>query len=327
MKKARYSSNQLHGKPALPTPGTQSTLHRYFSTSDTSSTKRKFDHVDSAADDSPSSRTVKHTKTIVPSTPAPSKAETHQPEDHSCDRCNKIDLNDAFKIHSGLGGRLIIPLKITSDMKESACSLCRLFFAVHVPDGPENSLSGQGHHLRAFNEYALYSLKQKKKGLHADVRVLLAVAPGRPYKWQLRERRLCFAQGLIAPTSSSFSSQRVLRALMIKPAAANFDLVRRWLSTCETRHQETCWLKDFHRPTPLRCIDCYTGRIVKIGKDKKYVALSYVWGESKKNRAPEKMKNRTSLRYLPVPQVIEDAIIVVKELGLRYLWADKFCIN
>ncbi|KAK0739586.1 heterokaryon incompatibility protein-domain-containing protein [Apiosordaria backusii] len=56
---------------------------------------------------------------------------------------------------------------------------------------------------------------------------------------------------------------------------------------------------------------------------KGYVALSYVWGAAP-GTLPTLQLNSTLPR--PLPKVIYDAIVVVKSLGCRYLWVDRYCI-
>ncbi|KAH8707084.1 heterokaryon incompatibility protein-domain-containing protein, partial [Phaeosphaeriaceae sp. PMI808] len=63
-----------------------------------------------------------------------------------------------------------------------------------------------------------------------------------------------------------------------------------------------------------------------------YFALSYVWGVPKPNTETHGAISPYSTQLLraELPQVIQDAIQVVKnlrEVGQRYLWVDKFCID
>lgn len=111
--------------------------------------------------------------------------------------------------------------------------------------------------------------------------------------------------------------------------------IRRWLQTCELEH-EHC------RPDPanklnisLYLIDvveeCIT--IMPVS-DVPYVALSYVWGNAKSTKLTsgnmEQLKKPQSLSLgshaVIVPQTIRDAMHLTKDLELRYLWVDCFCI-
>ncbi|KAH8880980.1 heterokaryon incompatibility, partial [Thozetella sp. PMI_491] len=53
-----------------------------------------------------------------------------------------------------------------------------------------------------------------------------------------------------------------------------------------------------------------------------YIALSYVWGP-----APRKYLTKPNTVLGPLPQAIEDAMEVVRNLGKRFLWVDAVCID
>lgn len=61
-----------------------------------------------------------------------------------------------------------------------------------------------------------------------------------------------------------------------------------------------------------------------------YVALSYCWGTSQKNvlltRATVKRFQTIGLDVAQLPQTIQDAILVTRNLGVRYIWIDALCI-
>lgn len=72
----------------------------------------------------------------------------------------------------------------------------------------------------------------------------------------------------------------------------------------------------------LSVIDCHDRRVIDAPVDCAYSALSYVWG----NALHEKLL--PAGRLPPgVDATIEDAIAVTIDLGLRYLWVDRYCIN
>jgi hypothetical protein len=256
---------------------------------------------------------------------------TTQAQSYLCLRCESIDLKDAFAIPPGPQGRPIVFLgHITDDMKESDCALCRLFFATHMPVARTSLFYRKGYHLRAFNNYAISSRRLKKSSIPTDLAVVLAVTPGRCRKglWKT-DRSLCVAHGLIAPLSSSPSPSRVFQARSVDPATINFGQIREWLGHCDKFHRKSCTLMGFSRPALVRCIDCLTRRIIQIPENEDYVALSYVWGDSKRS-LHERTSDGAEQNVLPtdgVSQVIEDAIIAVRKLRARFLWVDKYCIN
>jgi hypothetical protein len=56
-----------------------------------------------------------------------------------------------------------------------------------------------------------------------------------------------------------------------------------------------------------------------------YVALSYVWGKPVRDYDDDPCSGDELPEALPA--TVEDAIIATQQLGYRYLWVDKYCIN
>lgn len=81
------------------------------------------------------------------------------------------------------------------------------------------------------------------------------------------------------------------------------------------------------RPTlpELMVIDCFLRRVVPAPLQCEYVALSYVWG-SDTSRAEDRTFD-LDLYDRRLPQTVEDAMNVVRVLGKRFLWVDRYCID
>lgn len=80
----------------------------------------------------------------------------------------------------------------------------------------------------------------------------------------------------------------------------------------------------------LLVIDCEAERLVPAGAGCKFAALSYVWGHSQEGRYDgddgEPFQPDLRSRRHPLPRTVRDAMHVVRELGLRFLWVDRYCI-
>ncbi|EPE34871.1 hypothetical protein GLAREA_10566 [Glarea lozoyensis ATCC 20868] len=82
-------------------------------------------------------------------------------------------------------------------------------------------------------------------------------------------------------------------------------------------------------------IDCVSGKLVSPPSGCAYAALSYVWGAVSDAEQVDRdaliCNSETNQGYLALderaPRVVRDAITVTKELGLKYIWIDKYCIN
>ncbi|OAG01971.1 HET-domain-containing protein, partial [Paraphaeosphaeria sporulosa] len=97
----------------------------------------------------------------------------------------------------------------------------------------------------------------------------------------------------------------------------DFERAKGWLRICTELHGDNCSGHKGYVIQNFRLIDCSTGDVVAANKDEPYVALSYVWGE----------EEASAQEIHAYPKTIRDAIIATKELGYRWLWVDKYCID
>lgn len=97
---------------------------------------------------------------------------------------------------------------------------------------------------------------------------------------------------------------------------ADLGLVREWLHFCDNHHQGRCSRRPVQAEIKgFRLIDCGQSppRVIEASLREDFVALSYVWGDTKEDGT--------------WPRVVKDAATVALELGFRYLWVDRFCID
>jgi hypothetical protein len=127
----------------------------------------------------------------------------------------------------------------------------------------------------------------------------------------------------------------------IEPPNADIDLnrIKGWIQECRTHHGESCNNR-YSDALAQHCddlvlVDVIDGCIVNLPNFKPYVALSYVWGSTQMPKL--RQSNYNLLKQLgqlfgqridgiQVPQVIQDAIYLVRNLGERYLWVDSLCV-
>ncbi|KAL2070092.1 hypothetical protein VTL71DRAFT_14772 [Oculimacula yallundae] len=129
-------------------------------------------------------------------------------------------------------------------------------------------------------------------------------------------------------TSSVFTERRlfVAQSESIRPvrrivegASIDYSVVLEWMRLCQHLHPDGC-RPPYYKVSGLKLIDCETRSIVS-ASNHKYVTLSYLWGDCE--------RETLFTGYLPteVPETIEDALLVTQQLGFRYLWIDRYCIN
>ena len=104
--------------------------------------------------------------------------------------------------------------------------------------------------------------------------------------------------------------------------AANLDLAKSWIRTCQDSHDECEATKSSMASSfpEIKLVDCQDMIVVDGKADMKYCALSYTWGSQYQNNRP------THLGDNSLPPVIRDAVTATQLLGYRYLWVDQFCI-
>ena len=115
----------------------------------------------------------------------------------------------------------------------------------------------------------------------------------------------------------------------------NLDLVRAWLITCDSFHENECqnsWLPSEEQVPWIYCIDVKRLCLVQIPRTGRYTALSYVWGSVNqfltKKAGLGLLFNQEGLSSVfdQIPQTIIDAINLIGDLGFEYMWVDSLCI-
>ncbi|KAK3996172.1 heterokaryon incompatibility protein-domain-containing protein [Cladorrhinum sp. PSN332] len=125
---------------------------------------------------------------------------------------------------------------------------------------------------------------------------------------------------------------------------STFQFMRKWYDTCLnshrycTRRQDMKSARDFGLPTRLLDVgpsDSINWRLRITSEDHLeaieagYVTLSHRWGLSHfiKLTSPDLGKFRQGLPISELPNTFQDAILVTRSLGIRYIWIDSICIS
>ena len=156
------------------------------------------------------------------------------------------------------------------------------------------------------------------------------------------EVRLCFLQSLIPfffwtkiADLNALLGTPAARYIQSRPVAVNpnndasIDQIQGWLKWCDTHH--TCAHTDLPS-LPTRVVDLtHNPTVVETrGQRGKYIALSYCWGTSRKNllltQSTLHAFQTKGVEMTQLPKTIQDAILVTKKLGVRYIWIDALCI-
>jgi Heterokaryon incompatibility protein (HET) len=241
--------------------------------------------------------------------------------DDLCGQCRSIDFDAIF------GSDVKNPngIKLEREKECPTCPLCRLFIDVRSDQG-----STSGYEILAFSSSDILAKERAGEGKDDCA---LAVIGG----WASSKRypiffSKCRSRGFIVPVSSSLTlplCPGLYRGCQVDTARISYERLQGWLTQCQNSHSTTCGVQIRVQPMSLRCIDCLTRELVQIDSNDKYFALSYVWGAplSQAKEDVDHIQDIGILSSSKLPQVVEDALTVVKRLGQRYLWIDKYCID
>ena len=118
---------------------------------------------------------------------------------------------------------------------------------------------------------------------------------------------------------------------------AKFQFIEFWLGNCVNNHSTCCsydgTLKEGSTPLPSRVLDvspadCELRLCEPRNVAARYVCLSHRWGNSQPltTTVATLETRKRSIPFDTVPKTFQDAVIVTRKLGIRYLWIDSLCI-
>jgi hypothetical protein len=112
-------------------------------------------------------------------------------------------------------------------------------------------------------------------------------------------------------------------ARLVDTKTVDWDRIRDWIGTCSTDPQHSVCRTLNLTLDGFRVIDCLSRAVVPLPSMAKYAALSYVWGP---NNVAEPLLDGCRLPDV-TPMAIEDSMYCATQLGFRYLWVDRYCID
>ncbi|KAI0203656.1 HET-domain-containing protein [Astrocystis sublimbata] len=222
-----------------------------------------------------------------------------------CQRCVAIDLDNISQVQpESLEDEepYMILGELNKEWETSACSMCQFFISI-IRSRRHTSLNVD------FGVYKGRTIWRSTKAYNnLTSRTILDIrAVGSPI-----DRNEAFINISKAPESPSLLDEMRVDYNWIRQLCQRF------------------YTPGTHRPEsvddlPLLVIDCSTRKLVPTSQQCHYIALSYVWGQSPIVAVEGTQKEGDLPAYLPA--TIEDTMKVVVELGFRYLWVDKYCLD
>ncbi|KAM0807515.1 putative Heterokaryon incompatibility protein-domain-containing protein [Seiridium cardinale] len=227
-------------------------------------------------------------------------------QEHLCQRCRGIDLEDLFKERTSQtyveAGPPIIFYRVP-EWASGACSLCNFFLGM---------ISGEE---RSSTE-VLYIFKTSQALRNGSTNGTPLDAP----KMEFRPSLTIQSHPGTPPNTPGIyvnCSKGPNKGVILNHEKVDYEPLRGWCKMIEQIPREAMDV------LPVNVIDCHKRELVPVKGPCDYVALSYVWGKVVvQETAPEGQSLPDRL-----PRAVEDAMAVVRELGLRYLWVDRYCLD
>jgi len=262
---------------------------------------------------------------------------------HLCKSCSDIDFT---RIEPGPRNwtKTALPRgRLSEFTRDADCLLCQLFSSMasraYAPvSSGSQSIDDVKFYLCAFYTSAMYGHNWRKSrtlpGLLESVSFAIvdeqvlhdrddSFTKERKMFHNLWESRTAIQRsGWISPAQGTAAEKRFSAAIIKQEA--DFDVIKKWLDFCLKHHRENCEPVDLRPIHALQVVDCDTGLIITAEPGCKYLALSYVWGQT----PSEEPQSGEEINLLgkDTPNLIKDAMAVTKRLRYQYLWVDRYCI-
>lgn len=221
--------------------------------------------------------------------------------DEYCDQCRSLNFNNILKTDVKKCDRTFgVKICALSFLRgRTGCRMCEFFHQVRSHADESEVV------LRATSATRFFGINQSRM---AEDTVLLLVLGKRQHQ-SLKD-----PLKVISPVTLGDNQLSVKK---IDENRIEYSVIKTWVDFCENNHKKLC--KRGASVSGLRVIDCRTGQVVPlVDTSQDYSALSYVWGAIDNNNQHSILDN--------APKTIIDAMQVTRELGLRYIWVDRYCI-
>lgn len=232
-----------------------------------------------------------------------------------CAECRKLDF-DFLEAHPG-------STRLVRVHRGADCECCRfLWTSLEIRGAIPDADFAQ----ETVNDIQIRCAERKSGGFRAG-RLVVSIAG----EWNIARRSV-----LLHLEPSVNVQQAMPHFQPIHPTSIDYDLLRSWIQDCQQNHVGPCIHTQIRSATPspnipgFKVIDCLEMSVKEQTISAiSFLALSYVWGQLPQEAARGKSQYDVRDGKLPaiLPATIADAISVTIQLGHRYLWVDRYCIN
>ncbi|KAK1655409.1 hypothetical protein BDP81DRAFT_388343 [Colletotrichum phormii] len=118
---------------------------------------------------------------------------------------------------------------------------------------------------------------------------------------------------MLLPSETQTMWGKTFLVRRISPHLADVSLLRRWLDICRTHHGSGC------QPSPLDEVFSLLENLKFIDLDEEKIVVSARGGV-------QVTEGSLGPNTLGLPKTVRDAMMLVKALGIKYIWVDALCI-
>jgi hypothetical protein len=132
-------------------------------------------------------------------------------------------------------------------------------------------------------------------------------------------------QGLITSDPPASASSKTLSIIP--------HLIKEWIQECESCHPDdfSKLAPRYKHPVEIVLVDVLDKKLVRASSNWRFLTISYVWGkvsiESTTTANRRAREQQGVLSKVQLPRLILDAMLLVSQLGEKYLWVDCLCIE
>lgn len=278
--------------------------------------------------------------------------------DQLCGFCKAISIDKIFerqqqppKAHRQKVGDLFHAIE-----NQSRCIFCR--FLIEAFQIGSETQSERLHALLTPRDTAIYFARDSESKAWYTKAGIDTNLPACPFVWLQTgpptltgEPYICVS---FKPTLDGYESTTSWRkeiyprrrgALQAFNGSLDYELIKSWLTKCDTEHVAICKSVDTGSTSSLNIflIDVSTKTFVRHRPGDRFVALSYVWGKrvqypgsvsasrgasggGTNDHGPTERETNQNLPTF-IPQTMKDALTFVERIGERYAWIDQLCID
>lgn len=231
-----------------------------------------------------------------------------------CSDCAALDWRDfarpRYNEHREPLNRVVKHIETPHEqLKTSACRICRIISI--IKDAPRDQEWAPG---RFYDRHLEVGPLESRIRLSPSTNSLTNPALLWIGSWHDFKKRNGYRQE--SKYIALFQSGYLAESYKIQPFINDFSWIKNAIADCQQHHSNCSKTASTPIVPELRIIDCQAGcstpSITLAPGSCQYVALSYVWG------GPAHVADDE------VAPVIKDAMKVTLELGLRFLWVDRY---